>query len=259
MWLSELGKVEEKHLESPGLTADSATLDVTRSKVAFTARRSKELGERLFLMDLGTGLVDEVPTGLMGPHHAPAFSGDGKRLFFTAAAGGSPGPEQPTRIRAWNLGTAKLEPLPTTDDSSAVCEFHPAPRKSDVLHVSTDCLGRFTLDAASLTGPQSTTAWKPRKLSSPEIEIAASFDGSRFVYTSVGPAGLSLLLQKGDAQPKVVAVLPSKTTSVQPRFVCPRDVMFLREGRAIVLNTDTEEMLEASMVNSKKSNAKGKR
>lgn len=250
IWLSELGNRNERHLPSPGLTADSAALNITRTKVAFTARRELGAPERLYLLDVASGAAEELATGLAGPHHGVAFSGDGKRVFFSAAAGVNPGPEQPTKIRVWNVTGKRLEEIPATDGAGS-CEYSPAPRANDVLHVSTNCFGNFMIDATPMAGKSKT--WAPRKVSSPQVEIAASFDGSRFVYTSAGPAGLSLVLQKNKGEPKVVAVLPANTVNVQPRFVCPRDVMFLREGRAIVLNTDTEEMVEAALATSGKS------
>ena len=39
LWLSELGNATEKRLPSPGLIADSAVLNISRTKVAFTALR----------------------------------------------------------------------------------------------------------------------------------------------------------------------------------------------------------------------------
>lgn len=114
LWLSELGQANEKRLESPGLIADTATLDVSRTRVAFTARRGAET-HRLFLMNLGSGLIEELSTGLIGPHHAPAFSGDGKRVYFTAAPSES-GPETQRRSvcgtsprRSWRMGRAAAQ------------------------------------------------------------------------------------------------------------------------------------------------------
>ncbi len=249
LWLSELGQAQERRLETPGLISDAATLDVTGTRVAFTAHRGEEQN-RIFLMELRSESIEELATGLVGPHHSPAFSGDGKRLFFTASPSVNPGPEQPTKIRVWNVVDQKLEDRPALEGpQSKACEFHPAPRKADILHVSTDCFGSFALSAAPMPDApgRRTTSWRGPKLSNPEIEIAASFDGSRIVYTSHGPAGLSLVLQKGVSPPKVVATLPASTTTVQPRFVCPRDVMFLRDGKAFVLNTDTEELKDAAL------------
>lgn len=235
--ISELGSAIEKPLPTPGLIVESASLSFSKTRVAFTATRKGDPNARLFVLVLKTGETRELPTLLAGGHRDAVWSSDEKFIYFTAANDATSGPAHPTRLRRWNIFEGKADEVAPEFDTG-VCEFHPAPRANDVVHVGTTCFGRFAM-AAAPNPDAGTSLWVPQRVGNPDIEIASSFDGSRLVYTARTSDGLSLFVKTGSEPARLAITLPADTRNVQPKFVCPRDVMFLREGVPWVLNTTT--------------------
>lgn len=218
----------------PGLTVNGAALHPRRTHLAVTARADAGGPSRLFLKQLKSGAITAADTGLTTDHHGPAFTPDGAYVIFTAADGAPAGPEHPTRLRAWNLKTRRLEVLPGFE-REGVCQFGPAPGPKEVHHVETDCFSSFTLQSTSAT-PAVV------RLAAGEVEVASSFDGSRVVYVQQGVGGLAVMLRQGREEPRLLATFEATPHALQPRFVCPRDVLVVHEGVVKRINTDTGEV-----------------
>lgn len=223
---------ETRH-EFPGLVVNGAALHPRRTHLAVTASPSAG-GSKLFIKELKSGSVTEANTGLTTDHFAPAFAPDGARVIFTAAEGAPAGPEHPTRLRAWHLKARKLESLPGSE-RAGVCQFGPAPGPKETHYVETDCLSSFSLQSTSQKSA-------PLRLSAPDVEVATSFDGSRVVYVQRGVAGLAVMLRRGAEEPKLLVMLEAAEERLQPRFVCPRDVLVVHGGEVKSINTDTGEV-----------------
>lgn len=238
--LSEMGKREETLLPAPGIAAESASLNFSRTRVAFTGMRDGDETPRLFLLEIKKGTVELLPTGLAGGHRDAVFSTDEKYVYFTASESPTFDLSHPTRLRRWDLAKKRVEEA-APDFQPTQCEFHPAPRKSqkDVVHLSSGCMGTFMMQSTE-------DKWPTQRVTNPDMEIATSFDGTRTVYTSRKSEGLVVFVREGDKPERRALVLPMESPAIQPRFVCPRDVMFLKNGSPWVLNTSTLETSEAA-------------
>lgn len=232
--LVELGK-NELSIPTPGLLVESAALSADKSQIAFTANTDGTTPTALYLMSVSSLKVERLDTGLRGPHQSPSFTADGRHVVFAAAAEPNANSENPTRTRRWNIARRRLDTEKSA--STHTCQFHPAPIGNQDAHLSTNCFGTFALSVPSPDGGTQMT-----RLPSPDIETAASFDGTRIVYTSRSQSGLTLFLQIDGKPAQRVLTLPSRTSRIQPRFICPRDVMFTKENSFWRVNTDSLEV-----------------
>lgn len=230
---------ETRH-EFPGLLVNGAALHPRRTHLAVTAASTEGGTSRLFIKELKSGTLSEANTALTTDHFAPAFAPDGARVLFTAAEGVPAGPEHPTRLRSWNLKAHRLERLPG-GERAGVCQFGPAPGPKETHYVETDCLSSFSLQS---TSRKST----PLRLPAADVEVASSFDGSRVVYVQRGVAGLAVMLRRGTEEPKLLVMLEAAEERLQPRFVCPRDLLVVHAGQVKSINTDTGEVTSLAAV-----------
>lgn len=229
-----------KPLGLKGLTPEEADLSPDKKWVAFNAQPTDGGYLRLYLQNLETGSREEITTPALGDNRFPRFADKGATLYFSAALKNEPGgPLNPGRVFRLELASRKLEEVPTTP---GLCEFSPVGLTKDVVaHVSTPCAFAFDLQSTNRgTGKTETVA----SVSASRSELAASPDGKTLLYTSEAPRGLGLYRVSKGKKPELLTTMSATQPRLQPRFVCPKDVVFSNDGKVWMLDSRTGKIEE---------------
>jgi len=224
------------------LIPEEADLSQDKALVAVNARPATGKGPaKLFLVKVGAWTLEEIKTDAAGDHRFPHFSADGSYLYFSAAhADAQGGPANPLRIHRLNLKSRAVEEVETTAGN---CEFSPVPiAASAVAHITTTCTVQFELATTDLAKRVTRTMWT---VPGPATEIAASPDGKRLIEIAPEPAGLGFYLSEMGSKPKRIAGLGYVSEKrLQPRFICPRDIVFVNQNKVWTLDTKSTQITE---------------
>lgn len=242
LYLVDVPTRTARRIPLEGWSPEEADLSSDKKLIAVNARPTAAKGpSRLFLVKVGTWTRDEVKADAEGDYRFPRFSADGQFLYFSAAhADAVGGPANPLRIHRLRLSDRKVDEVPTAE---AACEFSPTPiGTSGLAHVTTGCFVRYEL---ALTDLKSAKTSSVRPVGGPDSELAASPDGTRLLQLASEPGGLGFFLQEGVTKPKRIAKIQLITQRrLQPRFISPKDVLFVNQSKALVLDTKSSELLE---------------
>jgi hypothetical protein len=234
--LTDLHEKTAVVLETPGLQPIEADLSPDRKLVIFTASPGAAEQPVLYRLTVSDKTAERINTGIKAIHRQPKFTANGKAVIFSAGQDEHSGPTSPTRIRRLDLKTGITTQVTPVGES--LCEFSPAPLGDDILHVGTDCFATFEV---RLLNGKTRKSKAISKVTSPAVEIATSFDGKTAVYVTQTMVGANIFRVK-DGKAELLTTQDSNGLSIQPKFSCPRDVMFLAGTQVRVLNTKSGEV-----------------
>lgn len=223
----------------PGLVPEEADISQPDArKIVVNAKPKGGRHFRLYLVDVPSGKVTPLPDPFAGDERFPRFSDGGKSLLFTATALDTKGgPQNRGHLFELRLSDGRIRRLPGSPD---LCEFEPvALAGGHVAHISTTCFLRFNVEDMAVGSGKSRSV---AEVGDAAAELAASPDGKRYVYTAMDVTGLGFYLIAGSKAPRRIAVVRRMGRRVQPRFICPRDLVFVNGPRIWALDTKTGEL-----------------
>lgn len=237
--IARMGSEKHEELEGPtGRRVVSADLHPDKSAIIAEVRADGE-ESALYLYDRSRKSWSAIETGLVGSHKTPRYTPDGRHFVFACSNAVEGGPEHPTQV--WRLEASKPRSAPVRlSTQTEYCHFSPAPLDADrFASVGTNCYFDFELRLSN------RTSQKPTKLAathSAADELAASFDGKTLLRIEKLDADFVFTTFRDGKSKQVYSFRGKEGASGQPRFVCPRDAMFLENGVARVINTKTGEV-----------------
>ena len=230
----------------PGFTPEEADLTLDKQKIVVAVRPTGGGFSRLLLISTATGAVQSLDTGDGGEPRQPRFADNGDSVVFSSPL--QPGRDSKAnhdRVRKVHLSSLAVEDIAAQPSR---CNLEPVSLGAQrVAYISTSCFIDFELMELEGQDPPRSVA----RLSSANSELASSPDHEKLVYTQREGAGDTLyLLKAGEAPRRLAKIRADKTDFIQPRFVCPRDVLVVekrwregvQEAKVLVVNSDTGEV-----------------
>lgn len=218
-----------------GLIPEEADLSPNKTFVAVTARNGTEPA-RLYIIKVGTWERKLIETSATGAHKTPHLAEAGKSVLFAAtpfAADAGPG----NALRRYRLSVREgiVEQVPSTEAASEYSAVGLAGGRIAYLPEGRPGQSAELVVAAPLSEEPS------RRLASfiAQPEVASSPGGSRIVIFQAIRHGTEPLLIDGDSAARRIATIPA-TGRLQPRFICPRDVVLTVNGLIWALSTKTQ-------------------
>ncbi len=224
-----------------GMLPEEADLTQDKKWIAVSARPAAGKTQQVFLVKVGEWTRKEVKTSAEGDHRFPRFSPDGKYLYFSAAqVSAEGGPANPLRIHRLRMADGQVEQIATKEGQ---CEFSPTPIGADAIaHVTTGCLVMYDLAVTDLRKKKTEVV---AGVPGPTTELAASPDGKKLVEVVGDQQGTGFYVKDGPGKPRRIAGLSyASEARLQPRFICPKDLVFLNEGKVWALDTKSGEIRE---------------
>jgi dipeptidyl aminopeptidase/acylaminoacyl peptidase len=229
-----------KPLPFDDLIPEEADLSQDRSHLAFDAQPKSGGPARIYLVDLATNGLTTFETVPGANQRFPRFIDGGSAIIFTGAEKAGPGgPEN--RGRLWRLALSDKSPkrVPTPDDQ---CAFSPVGLlKSRLAYISTSCFLDYQLATVDLARNARSVFGS---VSDARAELAASPDGKTVVWTSSTRQGMTFYARGPDATNRTLVSVPVDRSRLQPRFVCPRDLLFVNLGKVWVIDTKQPKLSE---------------
>ncbi len=222
-----------------GLIPDQADLSLDKTRVVVSATRGRGMPHRLFLVDVASGDVQEMPVPGQSDLEDPRFADGGASVLFAAPA--RPGQESHdnrTRLYRFRLKGRELSEVQT---DHALCGLSPVAFRRKVAFIETSCFVRFALE---LVDPKSHHEQKIADLAGLSSEVAVSLDGKKLLYTAMERDGYKFYLYREGEAPRLLLSTGRDAPRLQPRFVCPRDVLFVNQHKVWALNSDSGELTE---------------
>ena len=225
-------------LDLDGLLPEEADLSPDKRWVAFDAKRSPTEHLRLFLYDTKEKFLREVTTSEHGEHRFPRFAEMGAWLYFSAAGRDEVGgPANPLRLMRMRMKDGRVEKIPSSDGT---CEFSPVGLSKDrVAHISTHCYIGYELALTHVAKHETSVIGS---VGGPRSELAAPFDGERLLFTSETPGGLGFFIWTKGSPAKLLTTVAASALRLQPRFVCPKDVVFYNSRQFWVLDSKSGQI-----------------
>jgi Tol biopolymer transport system component len=246
--LVDVGRGTVTMLELPNFEVEDADLSPDKKALALTGRHNGDSRSKLFLLDLATQQLTQVPTSAAGDHRSTRFLPDGSGFIFVAALKDEVGgPDNPGRLHKYALATGAVTPIETI---AGRCEFSPAPLGNDkVVSISTHCFVAYQILATSLkTGEtqvigSASGAWN---------ELAASPSGKRVLYNAETPEGVAFfVLEKEAKKAKLLTKIASRGARLQPRFINEREVLYATSDAVWTLDSKSGKTRQLVTLNSK--------
>lgn len=223
-----------KPLSIGDLVPEEADLSPDKRRVVFNARpKAGEGPARLYFLDVVSARLEPVKTTIAGEHRFPRFADAGATVYFTATKTDAPGtPDNPGRIHRLKVSSRSVADVATPP---GLCDFSPVGLLTGrVAYLSTSCFIGFELNITDTRKNKTKTF---ASVSSPQSELAASLDGKNVLYTTPTQQGLGFFLAEPDQEPRSLVTVVATEPRVQPRFVCPKDAVFLNAGKIWALDT----------------------
>lgn len=229
----ESGRVEP--VATQGLHFTSVDISPNRKTLVGVGRSGDTASESLYsLSQSEDGNWATVSLKAKGAPRTPRFTPSGKSVVLAASAAANADARSPTqlwRIPVSSNGKATTSAQLTKD---ADCHFSPSPLDDkSTAQISTNCVSEFSLSIADADG----LSTKLERTHAAYDEVAASFDGKSIVVVRRLDGQQVFELRRGSQTRVLYAFKASSPSAVQPKFVCPRDLMFLENGVPKVLNT----------------------
>ena len=222
-----------KPIPLPDLAPEEADLSLDKRQIVVSAQPKGSRRLRLYLVDVATGQVRPLAVPFAGDQRWPRFADGGKSVLFTATTKDRPDDaSNRSQIEKLRLADGHVEPVPTNPDR---CEFEPvATAGGKVAHLSTGCYLSFAVQS---TDPRRHDSLTLGNVTDARSELASSPDGKKLVYTRRGRDGLGFFLVEGRKPVKHLASVVIARNHVQPRFMCPQNVLFLNGHEVSTLDT----------------------
>lgn len=232
---------QESRLVTPvntaGLFFSSADLAPNMRTLIGTARSPNNPTDRMYRLDQVDSKTDNPWVSLSiapkGAPRTPRFTPSGKSVVFAASHSSHSDQSSPTQLWRQTF-PSNTSPRTTRLTSGAACHFSPsALDNQQTAEISTNCISEFNLsiarpDGSSAVLSQTTAAFD---------EVAASFDGRTIVVSRRLDGEQVFSVHRGGEIRRIYSFRLFEPGPVQPRFVCPRDLMFLENGVPRILNT----------------------
>lgn len=237
--IAQMGSREQQEIPVADMVIRSADLSPDKSTVVAAAQLPGSPLDQLFLFDRKEMKWARLETGIKGAHRTPRFTPDGKFITFAASNSEESGPDHPTQVWRVERSPKAVAMAKRLSVQPEYCHFSPSPLGADKFaSIGTNCFFDFEV---RLVG-----ASKNMKLGSAHgvhDEVAGSFDGDAVLTTERldGEFVLSVF-RKGAEKKRLHSFRSTTATAPQPKFVCPRDVMFIENSQFKVLNTKSGEV-----------------
>ena len=210
---------------------EEADLSLDKSKIVVSASPKGERRHSLYLIDVAGGAggrIERLETGLTGDQDHPRFADGGRSLLFTAPSkSGRESHSNPTRVHELRLSDRSVTELAADPGGCQLASVELA--NGELALVSTSCFISYRLERTVARRAKAETL---SSLSGLLSEVAASPDGKKLVYTNREAGGRTFYVVEGGGPARRLATVLSRTDRMQPRFVCPKNLLFLR-GRSV--------------------------
>jgi Tol biopolymer transport system component len=222
------------------LKPEEADLSLDKTQIVLNAWPRQGGRSRLFLVDVATGQVKPLTIALAGDQRFPRFADDGASVVFSASHRDLPdSPVNRTHIEKVHLADGRLEELPGDPQK---CEFSVmAMAKGQVAHLSTSCYINFAIQMLDVRHGKNKLVASVRES---WAEIAVSTDGRKLVYTDRGPDGVDFFVVDAGKPPRKLVGIPTAAHRMQPRFVCPQNVVLLSDDKVWSLDSVSGALTE---------------
>jgi hypothetical protein len=222
------------------LVPEEADLSFDKRAIVVNARPKGSKRLRLYLVDVATGAIKQLPISFAGDHRFPRFTDDGRAVLFTATdRDDRDGPTNRSKIEKIDLQSGRVEDIPTNPDR---CEFEPVPLKNGRIgHLSTSCYVSFQVQTTEPAPGKSATI---SSVTDTRTELTSSTDRKKLVYTRRDRDGLGFYLVRGNQPPQRLTSVRITSQHVQPRFICPQQVAFVNAGKVWSLDTESAQLTE---------------
>ncbi|MHB1846165.1 MAG: TolB-like translocation protein [Deltaproteobacteria bacterium] len=240
LYLVDLPTHSARQLPLGDLLADEADLSLDKSKVVVSASPKGLRHFGLYLLDVANGAIEKLLTGLTGNERFPRFANGDRSVVFTCASKpGADSHENPTRVHELLLGhPPALELLADPGH----CQMDPVEVEGHALaFISTSCFVGYELER---TAGDRQKIKRLEGLADPGSEVASSPDRKKLVFTNRVVGGRGFFVREGQRPARRLATLLTRTARLQPRFVCPRNLLFLNEHSVWTLDSESGKQSE---------------
>lgn len=239
--VAQMGAADPAVIPTKDMVIRSADLSPDKLTVVATARAPGTSFDQIFAFDRKSMVWKRLETGIKGTHRTPRFTPDGKHITFAASNSEESGPDHPTQV--WRIDSSpRAAPAATRlSTQTDYCHFSPSPLGPDrFASIGTNCFFDFEV---RVVGPSKKLSRSLGSTHGALDEVAGSFDGETVVTTERldGEFVLSVF-RKGSDRKRLHTFRSTTAAFPQPKFVCPRDVMFVENGAFKVINTKSGEI-----------------
>ncbi len=239
--IAQMGSREQEEIPAPEMIVRSADLSPDRTTIVAAAGLASSPHDQLVLFSRKEMKWSRLETGLKGAHRTPRFTPDGKFITFAASNSEEGGPDHPTQVWRIERSSKTAAGIKRLSRQPEYCHFSPSPLGPEKFaSIGTNCFFDFEV---RVVGGSKNASVKLGTAHGALDEVAGSFDGDAVLTTERldGEFVLSVF-RKGAEKKRLYSFKSTTATAPQPKFVCPRDVMFVENAEFKVVNTKNGEV-----------------